>query len=132
MVAAAIRARVVDSEPDVQSLLAGVDASIHRWQLDRAQGVHLKYTVDRQIAGVALVRNFWNLAMLFVAPAYQRQGIGRALVEAAVLECKPHSVMLKVNSSTFAVGFYLSLGFRQVGPGLDRPGGCVPFEYPIA
>jgi len=65
------------------------------------------------------------LSTLFVAPAYQRQGIGRALIEAVVCECKPRSAkpVLKVNSSTVAVTFYLSLGFRQVGPGLARPGG---------
>ena len=53
------------------------------------------------------------------------------MIEAVVRECKPRTAEsgLKVNSSTVAVTFYLSLGFRQVGPGLDRPGGCVPLEY---
>jgi GNAT superfamily N-acetyltransferase len=131
LIESAIRGRVVHSEEDARGLVALIDTILRSWQLDGADSVHLKYVIDREIVGVALVKNFWNLSILFVAPAHQRQGVGRALIEAVVRECKLRSPkpVLKVNSSTVAVPFYLSLGFRQVGPGLDRPGGCVPLEF---
>lgn len=127
----AIRERVVQSEQDVQGLVALIDTILREWELDGSDSVHLKYVLDHKIVGVALVKNFSNLSTLFVAPDHQRQGIGRALIEAAICECKPRSSqpVIKVNSSTVAVTFYLSVGFRQIGPGLDRPGGCVPLEY---
>lgn len=133
VVEAAIRERVVHSEQDVQSLVSDIDAVLRRWELDRSESVHLKYVLERTIVGVALVKRFWNSSILFVAPAHQRQGIGRALIEAVIRECRlrSSSPALKVNSSTVAVPFYLSLGFRQTGPGLDRPGGCVPLEYAL-
>ncbi len=131
MIETAIRERVVHSEQDAQGLVAVIDAILRGWELDRSESVHLKYVLDGKVVGVALVKDFWNLSTLFVAPAHHRQGIGRALIAAVVRECKPRSSkpVLKVNSSTVAVTFYLSLGFRQMGPGLDRPGGCVPLEY---
>jgi GNAT superfamily N-acetyltransferase len=131
MIEGAIRERVVHSEQDVQGLVALIDTILRAWELDGSDSVHLKYVLSRKIVGVALVKNFSNLSTLFVAPEHQRKGIGRALIEALVCECKPRSSqpVMKVNSSTVAVTFYLSLGFRQTGPGLDRPGGCVPLEY---
>ena len=127
----AIRGRVVHSAQDAQGLVAVIDAILRDWEVDQSESVHLKYVLGGRIVGVALVKNFWNLSSLFVEPAYQRQGVGRALIEAVVRECKLRTAkpVLKVNSSTVAVTFYLSLGFRQMGPGLDRPGGCVPLEY---
>jgi GNAT superfamily N-acetyltransferase len=134
MIEGAIRDRVVHSEQDVQGLVALIDVILREWELDGSDSVHLKYVLDRKIVGVALVKNFSNLSTLFVTPDHQRQGIGRALIEAVVGECKPRSSqpVMKVNSSTVAVTFYLSLGFRQMGPGLDRPGGCIPLEYAFA
>jgi GNAT superfamily N-acetyltransferase len=131
LIESAIRGRAVHSEQDARGLVALIDTILRGWELDGADSIHLKYVIGREIVGVALVKNFWNLSILFVAPAQQRQGVGRALIEAVVRECKPRSPkpVLKVNSSTVAVPFYLSLGFRQVGPGLDRPGGCVPLEF---
>jgi GNAT superfamily N-acetyltransferase len=133
MIETTVRQCVVHSERDVQDLVVVIDAVLRRWELDRTDSVHLKYVIDRKIVGVALVKKFWNLSTLFVAPAYQRQGIGRALIDAIVRECKLRSSnpVLKVNSSTVAVTFYLSLGFRQVGVGLDQAGGCVPLEYAL-
>jgi hypothetical protein len=43
-----------------------------RGRLPEHESVHLKYVLDRNIVGVALVKNFWNLSTLFVAPAHQR------------------------------------------------------------
>ena len=38
---------------------------------------------------------------------------------------------IRLYSSNNAIGFYLNMGFRQTGPGIDRPGGCLPFEYEL-
>lgn len=91
----------------------------------------LKYVVDGRIGGVVLVKKYWNLSNLFVLPTLQRRGIGRQLLETALAGCRDRSPKGKVmvNSSTVAVEFYKAMGFVQTGPGVDRPGGCVPLEY---
>lgn len=51
--------------------------------------------------------------------------------EEALASCRersPRSAPL-LNSSTVAVGFDRHMGFKQMGPGKGRPGGCVPFAY---
>jgi GNAT superfamily N-acetyltransferase len=78
-----------------------------------------------------LVKEYWNMTNLFVAPDHQGRGIGRLLLEAAMKGCQTRSPRgaLLLNSSTVACGFYEHLGFRQTGPGRDRPGGCVPYGH---
>jgi hypothetical protein len=31
-----------------------------------------------------------------------------------------------------AAAFYTALGFNQTGPGIERAGGCIPFEFDYA
>jgi len=75
---------------------------------------HLKCVAEGRIVGVVLVKNFWNLCSLFVAPEYHRRGIGRALVSAAMDRCRGRSERqaLWLNAATNAVPFYRELGFR--------------------
>jgi GNAT superfamily N-acetyltransferase len=82
---------------------------------------------------VILVKNDGGLCNLFVHPSCYKQGIGRALFQAAVSICKekPDIRKIQLNSSTFAAGFYEAVGFVQTGPALDRPGGCIPYEYSL-
>lgn len=96
--------------------------------------MHLGAWVNARLAGVILVKKHWNLTNLFVHPEFQRRGVGRALVHAVLPACRVESPKgkLMVNSSTVAVPFYRALGFVQTGPGLDRPGGCVPLELVFA
>lgn len=56
-----------------------------------------------------------HLSMFFIHPDYHRQGIGRALFTFAIQEHPYRSIT--VNSSTYAVPFYKSLGFLH----LDGP-----------
>ena len=131
LIAAAVRRSVATSEPDAQFLINDIDEGLDAWARDPVNAVHLKCERERRLAGVILVKKYWNLSNLFVAPEFQRQGVGRALVEAVLPECRDKSpkAKLMVNSSTVAVAFYRHLGFRQTGPGIERPGGCVPLEY---
>ena len=131
LIAAVIRHSVARSEEDARFLIEDIDASLLWWRAHPDDAIHLKHCHAEAIVGVVLVKHFWNLCDLFVAPDCQRRGIGTLLVTEALKLCRHKSprAALLVNSSTVAVGFYERLGFRQTGPGLDRPGGCVPFRY---
>ena len=59
-----------------------------------------------------------DMMNLAVAPAYRRQGIGKALVEALLWDLSEdnHCLTLEVRASNApAIALYDSLGFRQVG-----------------
>lgn len=63
-----------------------------------------------------------DMMNLAVAPAYRRQGVGRALVERLLWELAEdnHCLTLEVRASNeAAIALYESLSFRQVG---RRPG----------
>jgi GNAT superfamily N-acetyltransferase len=70
------------------------------------------------LAGVLHVRGGDHISLLFVLPALQRKGIGRALMEAADRECR----LATVHSSVNATGGYESFGFRASGPEEVRDG----------
>ena len=106
--------------------IENVEGNIAVW-LDRpARCVHLVAAGNGAIVGVILVKDFWNLCSLFVEQSQQGRGVGRLLVEAAVLACKPLSPKkaIVLNASPNAVGFYEHLGFRphesaqQLPPGV--------------
>lgn len=80
---------------------------------------------------MVLVKEYWNLAVLFVDPEQHCSGIGRDLIASVINSCKGRSPKgcLRLNSSDHAVPFYKKMGFTQTGSGADKPGGCVPFEY---
>jgi GNAT superfamily N-acetyltransferase len=68
-----------------EALLPGIIENVLKnlsWSEENAgMCCHLKCTTaHHDIVGVVLVKNFWNLCSLFVAPELHRQGIGRALV----------------------------------------------------
>jgi GNAT superfamily N-acetyltransferase len=131
LIASAIRANVARSEEDAAFLIGDIDESLEWWRENPDNSLHLKYGDAGVVAGVLLIKEFWNLTNLFVAPDYQRQGIGRLLLNEALQRCRsrsPRGAVL-VNSSTYAAGFYEHMHFVQTGPGKDRPGGCVPFRY---
>jgi GNAT superfamily N-acetyltransferase len=79
--------------------------------------VHLKCVIDQTIVGVVLVRQFWNLCSLFVAPQFQGTGIGRALIDEAIKQCAMKSGVpyIRVNAAANAVGFYEAMGFKALG-----------------
>lgn len=131
LIAAAIRHSVARSEAEACFLIDDIGGSLDAWRDHPADALHLKCSCAGNVVGVVLVKEYWNLTNLFVAPDHQGRGIGRLLLEAAMAACRTRSPRgaLLLNSSTVACGFYEHLGFRQTGPGRDRPGGCVPYRH---
>ncbi|HEX6706665.1 MAG TPA: GNAT family N-acetyltransferase [Albitalea sp.] len=86
---------------------------------------HLTCTVDETLAGVILVKHFWNLCSLFVAPELQRAGIGRELMLASIERCRGRSDKnaLWLNAATNAVAFYERLGFTERASAQPLPAG---------
>ena len=87
----------------------------------RAAGDHLVRvaTVDGALAGMIEMREHNHVALLFVDKAYQRQGIARGLLDAALAAARaadPAVERVTVNSSRYGVAAYERLGFRQTGP----------------
>lgn len=62
---------------------------------------------------LALKENGKHISLFFVLPEYHKKGIGKALFEYAVNDCP--SAEMTVNSSTYAIPFYQSLGFEVTG-----------------
>lgn len=131
LIAAAVQENVASSQEDAAFLMDDIDTSLTWWLGNKELALHLNWVQDDSIVGVILIKKYWNLTNLFVHPSHQGQGIGRALVLAGLEACRNRSPKgkLQVNSSANAVSFYTRLGFEQTGPGIDRPGGCVPLEY---
>ena len=116
------------NESDYPVLLEDILSSLDWWKENRASALHLKCSVDGKIVGVVLIKNFRVVSNLFVLPEYHRKGIARMLMEEVIRQCgaaKPGQELV-LNSSTYAVEFYLSLGFVSNGEPRPLPGGCVP------
>lgn len=93
---------------------------------------HLKCTTtDHEIVGVVLVKSFWNLCSLFVAPELHRQGIGRALVMAAAHECRGRSEKKAIwlNAASNAIPFYRAAGFGSRTTAQVLPSGVVSMAF---
>lgn len=133
LIAVAVRECVTSNESDAKFLIEDIVRSLQAWQVAGAVGFHAKYLFDGTITGFVVVKNFWNLSHTFILPSQQRQGIGRRLIQAAIEACRNQSPRGKIqlNSSTFAAGFYTVMGIKQTGPGIERAGGCIPFEFSV-
>ncbi len=109
-------------------LLISIQQDIERY-LTRPSS-YLKYT-DGKIAGYILIKEYWNLAHLFVAPSAHRKGIGKALWSSALRICKKENTegFIRVNSSLNAVTFYRKLGFSNFTPEQPTPEFAVPLIY---
>jgi len=103
------------------------------WKDNPDLAVHLQFSSDATPVGVILVKNFWNLCHLFVDPFRQRTGIGSALVQAAIEQCRGRTSRpaVRVNSSRNAIPFYRSKGFVVVHEA-PPPYTGLQFEYPFS
>lgn len=101
------------------------------WATNSALGCHLKALDQETIVGVVLVKNFWNLCSLFVAPEYHRQGIGRALMMAAIDECKDKSdkQAIYLNAAPNAISFYQAIGFVPRESKQSQPLGVQAMQF---
>lgn len=71
---------------------------------------------DGGVAGIIEIAERKHISMLFVDKEFHRRGIGKELVRTALERIRSSGgtpEKLTVNSSTFAVPFYESLGFVQ-------------------
>ncbi|MHC9085321.1 GNAT family N-acetyltransferase [Luteimonas sp. RIT-PG2_3] len=75
---------------------------------------------DAGLQGVVELKQGRHLAMLFVAPGRQQQGIGRALVAAAVERARED--VLTVSASLSSVPAYLRFGFACSGEVAESSG----------
>jgi GNAT superfamily N-acetyltransferase len=69
------------------------------------------------LVGFVLMPKPGLLGMLFVHPQHLRQGIGRALCEAARAQIQsafPQTKTVELNSTPYAFAFYRSLGFAPI------------------
>lgn len=76
--------------------------------------------VEDQLVGVLATRGSSHIALFFVEPCFQRQGVGRALFFAARATCKTDE--MTVNSSPYAVEIYQKLGFHALSKEQLRDG----------
>jgi len=131
LVAESVRDSVIRSDEEATPLIDEIVRSLDDWRESGSLGFHRKYSVANEVAGFIVAQGYGKISHLFVAPGFQGHGIGRSLVEAAVegcRNCSPHR-KIELNSSSAAAGFYEAMGFRRTGPGVDRPGGCIPYVY---
>jgi len=96
-------------------MIENVTQNLAVWDRDPDQCFHFVAEDGNEIVGVVLVKVFWNLCSLFVAPEWQRHEIGRQLVRAAIDACRDKSPKqaIYVNAAPNAVSFYGALGFTS-------------------
>lgn len=77
-----------------------------------------------KMVGMISLRDKCHISLLFVDKHYHRIGIGRALVAALGEYAKEemNQKRLTVNASPYGVGFYHSLGFKDLGPERNQHG----------
>ena len=124
-----VRASIEASDAERAAFITNIRANLDQWTRDPAGGLHLKARLAGQRVGVVMVKDYWNLCHLFVEPLHQREGIGRALLRAAVDACraKAPTQTLRLNASRNAIGFYERMGWQGVA-GASPAHGATRFE----
>lgn len=80
---------------------------------------------ENRLAGFALTRSVAGeaeLLLIAVHPSAQQKGVGRALLDAVIKDCRQQSVtqlFLEVRADNHAVQLYTDHGFRKVGERRD-------------
>ena len=105
--------------------VANVTRNLTAWKRDPDQSFHFVAEHEGRIVGVILVKAFWNLCSLFVAPAWQRHGIGRRLVLTAIDACRDKSPKqaIHLNAAPSALPFYAALRFASRASSQPLPAG---------
>lgn len=124
-----VRDSIEASDAERAAFITNIRANLDQWTRDPAGGLHLKARQAGQTVGVVMVKEYWNLCHLFVEPRHQREGIGRALLDAAVEACraKAPTQTLRLNAAKNAVGFYERMGWQRVA-GASPAHGATRFE----
>ena len=79
---------------------------------------------DQDLAGAIAIKDATHVYHLFVAPAYQRQGVARKLWQRASQTAiqSGNRQGFTVNSSLYAVPIYAQFGFKVSGPPVHTKG----------
>ncbi len=79
---------------------------------------HVMVALDgHRIIGMASVRNYNHLSLLFVDEAYHRKNVGSMLIKEMSAYLKSEGERyISVKAAPYAVQFYKKLGFRAVRP----------------
>ncbi|MBT9316198.1 GNAT family N-acetyltransferase [Leptothoe spongobia TAU-MAC 1115] len=122
----------VTQEIDLQSsYIENITKNLEWWAANPELGCHLKAVNNETIVGVILVKKFWNLCSLFVVPECHRQGIGRALMMAAIDDCRAKSDKraIHLNAAPDEIAFYRAMGFIPSKSDQSLPKGVEPMKF---
>ena len=105
--------KTMSARAERQRILAG-----HRYHLAELGG---------DLVGVIATRDDRHIFRLFVARRFQRRGIARALLRAALTDCRRRAGTRKftLNASAFAIPAYQRMGFVRTGRTLVKGSGSV-------
>ena len=124
----AVRTSGMAADAEKEYFLENIRSNLELWQQNPGNALHLKFIRNGELVGVVMVKSFWNLCHLVVEPEYQKHGIGKALMEAALVACRDRSPRkyVRLNSSRNARKFYKRLGFTLVP---DAPAAYAGVQY---
>lgn len=87
---------------------------------------------EGKIVGMITLRNEMHISLLFVDKNFHKCGIGRRLIEhmADYVKSEMGRERITVNAAPYGIGFYHSVGFKDMGP-LTQKDGIIytPMEY---
>lgn len=112
------------SQQGIEEFLAYASAPALRHRLGQRHFGLAAY-VDGALVGMIEMRNGSHISLLFVDPAYQRQGIGRSLLVTAIQRASRENLELRevtVNASPNALDAYRRFGFVPQLPAEERNG----------
>jgi GNAT superfamily N-acetyltransferase len=120
-------------------------ATLERWLANKQPESFARWTanpdnfrvveeVEGRVRGVGVLRRDGELLLFYVAPDYQRHGLGRKIH--AALEARANEwdlAKLHLESTLAACQFYESLGYRSDGPAKRLFGvlGVYPYVKPL-
>lgn len=125
----AMMVSVLATSEEKKILLESIKSDIEKYiMLDNC--IYLKLE-DFEIKGYILIKEFWNLAHLFISPEYQGYGFGTKLLKKGIKLCQEYNSnsYIRVNSSHNALGFYKKMGFIEHVPEKSVPSFAVPLIY---
>ena len=91
VISSAIRQCVTNCDEHHKNIYADVCECLDWWLENKEKGLLLVCEDGESILGMALIKEFWNFADLFVDPQHHRLGIGRELVAGVINGCKHKS-----------------------------------------
>ena len=101
----------------IAEFLSYIREDQYRERMASGNHIELVAKIQGEIVGVIEVRNWDHICLLFVAPEYHQQGLGKELFSKAIDQCRESNETLAeitVNSSPYAELIYQKLGFEKV------------------